>query len=701
MARIVNSASYRAFHPLYVTYSPGFIVKNPVRDVVRTYKTLGPMYEVSLAELVTRQMKAVPSAYRRFIGIDDPVILEMQDAGAIDIPFQSADAMEQRDSSTRADLKLGGQGTRSTVYGDQLRRAGLIEPDKIRAEAIPVIGFFLQILRGGGEITETATKIAGWEAMKARGVPVPARAYDTRKYVGTPDYKQSGLATVLTNGVWMYSRVKWNGLTADANVATHPDTAAGYWWRTMKTTIAPTSWSKLAAYGVLGRTLAAMIGLDGDEGDEDDDDREYGWLEDELGKAAKKKPTTAGGSILNWLNSYDRLGRYYSTDYTSIPVGVDPDGRVDFISIPSDDTGKLVANMWWDATDLMQLGMGSEVKAGRRSGDVIGSMFGTVEEAFIPQFAPPLSMAGNWGMYAAGNNPVNGFTNRPIVGSEDFKIGGWASHSDMIGYTLDQFGPAGQALNYGLSPLMGESYETGAETWGEATKNVLGTVTGINSLIRKTDRGLSDEKWARRRADDRDDAIFNKQIPRAARDISSQYYQFQAEEARNQGILSAKDRTKYAYSELFYKGVYLPLREEIRKGDRPLEEIQADLKRAAKIYDTTLTTDPPESVKPTVARALQLTVLSAVEPPPVEENYTNKDTFDKKKLAWEKTEKMRIREMLTLVPTIEEAKELLITGAKRDRVGVSRGTIKLGKTYSKGIKVIEKVYGIKKSKGAK
>ena len=70
-------------------------------------------------------------------------------------------------------------------------------------------------------------------------------------------------------------------------------------------------------------------------------------------------------------------------------------------------------------------------------------------------------------MYAAGNNPVNDFTNRPIVGREDFEIGGWASHSDMIGYTLDQFGPLGQGINYALSPLMGESYETGAETCGQ------------------------------------------------------------------------------------------------------------------------------------------------------------------------------------------------------------------------------------------
>ena len=271
----------------------------------------------------------------------------------------------------------------------------------------------------------------------------------------------------------------------------------------------------------------------------------------------------------------------------------------------------------------------------------------------------------------------------------------------MIGYTLDQFGPLGQGINYAVSPLMGESYETGAETWGESARNVLWTATGIGSLIRRTDRGLTDERWARRRADDRDDAIFNKKIPRAARDISQQYYRLQAEEARNRGVLSPKDRKAYAYSELFYKGVYLPLRAEIKKGDRPLEEIQANLKQAAKVYDTTLNTNPPESVKPTVSRALQLTVLSAVESPPVEEDYTNKDTFNEKKLNWEKTEKMRIREMLTLVPTIEDAEELLIIAAQRNRVKVSRRTIMIGKTYKNGMKVIEKVYGIKNSKGVK
>ena len=143
------------------------------------------------------------------------------------------------------------------------------------------------------------------------------------------------------------------------------------------------------------------------------------------------------------------------------------------------------------------------------------------------------------------------------------------------------------------------------------------------------------------------------------------------------------------------------MRAEIKKGDRPLEEIQANLKQAAKVYDTTLNTNPPESVKPTVSRALQLTVLSAVESPPVEEDYTNKDTFNEKKLNWEKTEKMRIREMLTLVPTIEDAEELLIIAAQRNRVKVSRGTIMIGKTYKNGMKVIEKVYGIKNSKGVK
>jgi hypothetical protein len=552
IAALVNSATYKVFHPFFVTYNPGFILANPFRDLRRTWVNLGATDNVSLGKLLSEWAKALPAAVRRAKGLEDQVIKDMLDSHALDIPYTSisAENVEQQ-------------------VDELFQKYGLRESRKRLLEKMPVVGRLFELLEHAGAVTETATKVAGWRVLEQKGVPIQERAYRVRKYVGTPDYKQRGLATALSNSLLMYSRVRWNGLQADISLATNPDTAAGWWWRQLVNVILPTTLAKAAAYGVFGVALRAMFGVD-------DDDEE-----------------STGGKIASWVDETSkRVATYFLTDYDVLPIGVNREGKAVFLTIPRDDLGKFIARVWWHVTDAAQLAAGGTLREGAGIRDVIGDLFTDISEELLPSYSPPIEIASKWLQYGSGINPVDSFYNQQIIPRQEWTAGGWHSDSKMIAWTLDEFGAPGAVIHYAASPLLGESFEQGTSGGVEAVMKTAGALTGLKRFIRVSNSGLTNEQWATLENADQEEAAFRLSLPESATDATTKRYALMRRQTLGDA-LSSKERAELFELDLFYNAAYIPLRKRIKESDsKDAKQLRADMKQAADDPFALLTTSP-------------------------------------------------------------------------------------------------------------
>jgi len=604
------------------------------------------------------------------MGVEDAVVREMIDSHALDIPYTDV-AAEEIDSQV-----------------DQLfQKYGLREKRQRLLESLPVIGRILKLIEHAGAVTETATKVAGWRVMEEKGVPIQERSYRVRKYVGTPDYKQRGLATAITNSAMMYSRVRWNGLQADIGLATNPEMAAGWWWRQVVNVIAPTTVAKIAAYGGLGYVLRALFGVS----DDDDEDSPV-------------------GKIASWTDETGkRIAKYFLTDYDVLPLGVNQDGKAVFITIPRDDVGKFIARVWWHALDLIQLGAGKQLREGETTRDVFGNVFTDMKEQLIPSFSPPIEITSKWLQYGAGINPVDSFYNQQIVPHKEWTAGGWQADSKMIAWTLDEFGAPGALIHYPLSPLLGESFETGTSGGIEAIMATAGAVTGLKRFLRVSNSGLTSDQWAMLENADQDKATFRLSLPKSAQDASTRRYFLMRREALGDE-LSEKEQKEMHGLNLFYNAAYVPLRKMIQEAGESGEDsdqFREDMKRAAD-DPMALWRNPPESLTDTVAYYKQSVVLAAVKPPPDPKKYSPK-VYQEKLGKYKQSLAVSQARLKLFGPTHAEAQQLLVEyyrkpgpdgeprrsekGAVLTEYKDSPGATGLDDSYFKAGKALAEVYG--------
>jgi hypothetical protein len=620
----INNIAYKIFHPLFVTYSPGFVIANPFRDLRRAWVNLGATDNIKLKDILVEWVKSLPTAARRAKGIDDEVIREMYDSHALDIPYTSVDA----------------EGIGENVES-LFTKHGLRPEEKPKLQRIPIIGRLLSLIEAAGQITETATKVAGYKLLKAKGVPVQERAWRTRKYVGTPDYKQRGLATPITNSMHMYSRVRWNGMAADIGLATNPETAAGWWWRHVINIILPTSIAKLGAYGALGYAIRALFGVE----DEDDE--------------------SLPGKVATWTDEAGkRIAKYFLTDYDVFPLGVNREGKAVFGSIPRDDLGKFIARAWWHMTDAVGLVVGKELREKETTRDLVGHFFTDLKEELLPSFSPPIEIASKWIQYGAGVNPVDSFYNEQIVPGKEWRArrsNPWMADRKMVAWTLDQFGMPGSVVHYAASPLLGESFEIGTSGGTEAVLKTIGALTGLNRLLRVSDSGLKNQQWALVENADQEDAAFRLSLPLSAQKASTNRYFLMRREAVGDQ-LSTKEKNELYELNLFYNAAYVPLRSLIQEAEdakQDSSEYRSIMKKAAD-NPMSLIGDPPSAIEGNVKKYLYGIINSATKPVPDKKNYRGRPgAYLEARQEYNETLEERHGRIRFLVPSFEQAYQLL------------------------------------------
>lgn len=401
----------------------------------------------------------------------------------------------------------------SVRYDRLLQRYGLGTPPQARAALVRWVQTLARGVETIGVWTETVPKVAAWNILERAGMDEAPKRYAVRNYFGTPNYRKKGTATALTNGIAMYSNVIVQGLVADARIATRPKTAGAYWMRSILIDFLPKMVMRAAKWGAFG----------------------------------------AGVKLL-----FDRIPEYDLANHIIVPLGtVEDDNGEDktlYIRIPHDDTNRIFAVGSWLASQ----------------GDVRGSIGGMIGQLPFTSLSPPIEMTWKWALYAQGINPMDTFRRRQIVERDAWNAGGWAADSEMIRWTLDQFGvatqlaqgaaalvsKAGDQVGVDTEPVTGLLVESGQASLPTFRERTLNSTPGLGRVLRLTDRGISEAMWDEVRLQDAERAKMRLSLDADTKRLAGLRYRYNrlGEERLDEG-----DARRRAIANHWYRRVYLPL----------------------------------------------------------------------------------------------------------------------------------------------
>jgi len=533
VGRFLGSREYKIWHPLLVALMPGFQAHNPGRDIQRTAvllqaemsrqrarrvrklvaegtakdaakaQAISDFPQVTTAEVVKEYGKAMGAAIRRAWGQDDPEIEQMYRERALSTPY--------------IDVTSESPTPEAELFEKMLKQHGLMDEEKTRNRVMRHVGGLLEGLEDVGIIQEAAMKVAVFRILGKRGITGQERAMIVRKKGGTPDWKQYGLATSITNTVKMYSKVKWNSWEQEKDAAFNKDTAAAYWWYRVRWTLLPALMKKAALWGAFGVTIQAM---------------------------------------------YEAISSYFRDNYDAIPLGTikgpgDDEGKVVVLTLPQDDAGKVMGNIISAGLDAMAELAGKHTTRGSAENAAKDMLFESVGE-FLGTTGPPFEIVSKWAQYAMGSNPTDPFFREPIVPEADYEVGGWDSARRMLSWTADKFGVLSQIAHPLLEPVLGGPFGEDDESYAET---VIKGAPWLSRLLRVTDRGRSEMEWAELERDDAERERFRLGLPSKVRRMTSEHFKLRR---LGKERLSERDDIRRRRLNHWYGQVYLPLTKKIK-----------------------------------------------------------------------------------------------------------------------------------------
>lgn len=359
------------FKALVITYNPGFQVFNVQRDFKRAYISLNALgHKITVVRLLQEYVKSIPPAIRRQRGIDDALIREMVENKALDVPFVDYNPDARDDGYAR--------------IMNQYKVAGVQpSPKTAREKIIKVASSVLEAIKFVGSVTETMPKIAGYNYLKAKVKDDAQRAWITRNYVGTPNFRTKGTITSVTNEILIFSNIMKEGLKADLRLATNPKTRGGRWWADFKVNMFPKLLMFAAASGLAGALLKDF---------------------------------------------FDKVPEYDKTNYIILPLGVDEDGRARYLRIAHDETSRLFSAILWKVMNAPQ-----------NRDKVLSGVF-SIGAGNIPSVAPVLGLGTGWLSYLSGQNPYDTFRGRQVISDTEWKAKGWPVLNKMVQWSFNEAG---------------------------------------------------------------------------------------------------------------------------------------------------------------------------------------------------------------------------------------------------------------------
>jgi hypothetical protein len=219
-------------------------------------------------------------------------------------------------------------------------------------------------------------------------VRIKQLAYYTRNFVGTPNYSEQ---TGWNYGWIPFAKVITQGIRNDGNLATKPNTRAGYWIDKTVYTILPAILTGLAMKGVF---------------DSDKDEK--------------------GHKLSDWFTKW---GKYKRNNFYSIPLGIS-DGKAGGATIPIDDVSKLVFQMTLNSFE--------DEKLSDHATDAAKSLINATP---LTNIKTPGEIAGAWyDWYVNDVNPYDDYYKRNIIRPRNAAIGGKDAAGDLLNWTANKFG---------------------------------------------------------------------------------------------------------------------------------------------------------------------------------------------------------------------------------------------------------------------
>jgi len=497
LTHTLGSRTYAVFHPLYVSWSLAWQVRNVVRDWKRTRKNLAVMHAgkspLAQAFYAVYDYGTIAKAYAQTFNAarlhalrrDNDLVRAMLEDRAIGKSFHRFEPRTEDDTITRI-----------------MQRYGLLKPEAGRIKkGLRAIGSPIETV---GVFQETWAKAAIYKLLGEKGITGKKRAYIVRNYIGTPDSSVRGLASETVNAVLMYSNVTIAGWRSDLEVATHPQTAAGYWLRSILDDFLPKAVMAAVAAGAFGDDMEEWLGL---------------------------------------VPSYDKE-KYLITPVPGGPLFQENergDRKAVYLRIPHDDANRVLAATTW------------ALLSGNRPGAV--GHAASIFAGEFPGLTPVLGIPANWWQFGGGRNPYDAFRGREIIPRTEWDAGGWPRTKEMLRWTAGEFGIASQLSGRWVYGSPEESASTPME------KN-LRSVPGLSALVRVSDRGANEERQWEVDTETRDRARVRTSLPRSVRRRVSERSRL-----NRLGVerLQPRELARREQLNAWFTGAYTPIVEELTR----------------------------------------------------------------------------------------------------------------------------------------
>ena len=381
------------------SYSPSFMLKNPLRDFDETFKNLPRSSGNSVADDLSSWMRSwtrgmVESFGYEFRGASPSGIVERMMWDDYFIPgervfYDSVEVRTQMDKLAR----MAGEPTANTTTPEGVKGAIM--------KVMEVVGKLSSALERG-------TKVGGelW-LQENTSLPMEERRSIVQRRVGSPDFARGGQLTPITNNLLIFSNAIIQGYAASY------DAIRGDWRtfarRWMMSDGVMTIISSLLASGVMLRAWKAASGDDKEE--------------------------TALSRTLAWLKrAYGNISLYNLYNYIIYPLWETEDGSTVFLRFPMGDQSKTMSKVMRSAIDAVL----SDRVMSQSFTDQLAKIF---KDDFM--FSPQPAVAGMADIMTmmGGNNPRDEYHDRPGVNPAQWNAGGWEKAKGVATYLAGTYLP--------------------------------------------------------------------------------------------------------------------------------------------------------------------------------------------------------------------------------------------------------------------
>lgn len=355
------------FRGSYITFSLGFQSTNLAKDFMSTWQNIPGM---TLAKAFKLYVSALPHAKARAAGVYDPLIQQMEREGALQVTFN--------------DLILG-RTSEDREMEAILQKFDIVENRESKYKGIPVaeqIAAIGDALRYSGDVIESLSKVSGYMALE--NMSKEERAHFVSNFAGTPNYKRKGSAGAVTNAIWLFSNIWKEGIRNLIEVGfTNEKTRGSFWMKTLASTI-------------LVKILMGLI--------------------------------TAGYLGKGPQETMNKASEYLKTNYFVIPLGIDDRGNGILLTIPQNETSRLIGGLFWKM-------LNHEGGLAKNLSEILAFGAGNV-----PGPAPGPQIISNWITYLSGGMPRDNFRQQDIITDQEKSAGGKYGLEPMVRWTLNETG---------------------------------------------------------------------------------------------------------------------------------------------------------------------------------------------------------------------------------------------------------------------